>query len=87
MPDEHCDQRTDSVEEKLRLLGQAHRAGNRDIAMSLAESIKDTLSFERQSHGGEGELTVGADVFGRVTDPNGQPLAGVTVGNTTSRAM
>jgi outer membrane lipoprotein-sorting protein len=32
-------------------------------------------------------LKPGADVFGRVTDPNGQPLAGVTVGNTTSQAM
>ncbi len=32
-------------------------------------------------------LTPGADVFGRVTDPNGQPLAGVTVGNTASRSM
>lgn len=32
-------------------------------------------------------LKPGTDVYGRVTDPNGQPLAGVTVGNTTSRAM
>lgn len=32
-------------------------------------------------------LKPGADVYGRVTDPDGQPLAGVTVGNTTSRAM
>jgi len=32
-------------------------------------------------------LTPGVDVYGRVTDPNGQPLAGVTVGNTASRSM
>jgi len=32
-------------------------------------------------------LKPGADVYGRVTDANGQPLAGVTVGNTNSRCM
>jgi len=32
-------------------------------------------------------LTPGVDVYGRVTDPNGLPLAGVTVGNTASRSM
>ena len=40
--------RTDSVEEKIRLLGTAHREGNLDVAMSLAESIKDTIAFERR---------------------------------------
>ena len=32
-------------------------------------------------------LKPGADVFGRVTDAAGQPVEGVQVGNTTSRAM
>ena len=68
MPEQPAEQRTDNVEEKLRLLEQAHRSGDHDIAMSLAESIKDTLTFERQNHGGEGELTIAADVFGRVDD-------------------
>ncbi|MGE4001019.1 MAG: metal-sulfur cluster assembly factor [Planctomycetaceae bacterium] len=39
--------RTDSVETKLRLLQAAHARGEHDLAMSLADSIKDTLSFER----------------------------------------
>lgn len=68
MPDRPAEPRSDSVEEKLRLLEQAHRSGNHDIAMSLAESIKDTLSFERQSHPGKEELALTADVFGRVDE-------------------
>jgi protocatechuate 3,4-dioxygenase beta subunit len=32
-------------------------------------------------------LKPGADVFGQVTDPNGKPIEGVQVGNTTSAAM
>ena len=40
--------RSDSVKIKLGLLQAAHAAGNHDLAMSLAESIKDTLSMHRQ---------------------------------------
>ncbi|MEX2112715.1 MAG: metal-sulfur cluster assembly factor [Pirellulales bacterium] len=40
--------RTDGVSEKLRMLASAHAAGRLDLAMSLAESAKDTLSYERQ---------------------------------------
>ncbi len=40
--------RTDSFADKLALLADTHAAGNRDVAMSLAESIKDTLGFERR---------------------------------------
>ena len=40
--------RTDGVTDKLRLLTAAHAAGKLDLAMSLAESAKDTLSYERQ---------------------------------------
>jgi len=32
-------------------------------------------------------LKPGADIYGQVTDPNGQPVEGVQVGNTTSAAM
>lgn len=32
-------------------------------------------------------LMPGVDIYGRVSDPNGRPVAGVTVGNTGSRAM
>ena len=44
----HYAQRTDTVDDKLRLLRKAHRDGNLDVALSLADSIKDTLSLERQ---------------------------------------
>ena len=44
--------RTDTVEEKLRLLQSAYGSGRHDLAMSLAESIKDTLSFIRQTESG-----------------------------------
>ena len=39
---------TDSVARKLELLQAAYAAGNLDVAMSLAASLKETLSFERQ---------------------------------------
>ena len=45
--------RTDSVEEKMQMLARAHAAGDLDIAMSLAESIKETLTLERQLRGPE----------------------------------
>ena len=64
--------RTDSVEEKMRLLDRAYGGGNLDIAMSLAESIKETISFERQRHSsgpGDGEaVTSPVSSFGRVRD-------------------
>ncbi len=43
--------RTDSVQEKLHLFQAAYAAGNYDLAMSLSESIKDTITFERQMRG------------------------------------
>ncbi len=63
MSDLQYEQCSDSVAEKLHLLGEAYRAGNHDLAMSLAESIKDTLSFERQTPGAVGEATVTAAAF------------------------
>ena len=47
MPPSRDLDRTDSVERKLGLLAAAYAAGRRDLAMSLAASIKDTLLFER----------------------------------------
>ncbi len=38
-------ERTDGVPDELRLLAAAHATGNCDLAMSLAESAKDTLSY------------------------------------------
>jgi metal-sulfur cluster biosynthetic enzyme len=39
---------TDTVERKLQLLQTAYAAGQLDVAMSLAASLQDTLSFARQ---------------------------------------
>ena len=39
---------TDSVARKLELLQAAYAAGKLDVAMSLAASLKETLSFVRQ---------------------------------------
>ena len=66
-PETRYEQRTDSVQEKLRLLQAAHQAGNRDLALSLATSIKETLSFERQMQGGEEGQVVDAETFARVS--------------------
>ncbi|MDA0334857.1 MAG: hypothetical protein O2782_06815 [bacterium] len=40
--------RSDSIEVKMRLLQQAYSNGRRDLAMSLLESMKDTLQYEKQ---------------------------------------
>lgn len=56
----HAD-RTDSVAVKLELLEQARRDGRFDLAMALADSIKDTLSFERQEQTDLGEPLLPAD--------------------------
>ena len=55
--------RTDSVPLKLRLLAAAHARGDHDLAMSLAESVKDTLSLERQSNAALPKPVAGADDF------------------------
>ena len=47
--------------EKLRLLAEAQSAGKYDLAMSLAESMKETLSYERQKLAPDPALTVTAD--------------------------
>ena len=62
------EQRTDSVEEKLRQLQAAYSAGNRDLALSLTASIGETLQFERQQEVGQGRATVDAETFGRVSE-------------------
>ena len=59
-------QRTDGVEEKLRLLQTAYEAGNRELALSLAASLRETLNFERQVQGAKQGQVVGAETFARV---------------------
>ncbi len=60
--------RTDSVTTKLRLLEAAHRSGNFELAQSLAESLKDTLAFERQTRGEPGKPVLEARSFTAVAD-------------------
>jgi metal-sulfur cluster biosynthetic enzyme len=60
--------RTDSVADKLRLLQAAYQAGNLDLAMSLSESAKDTIAFERQQRAGAMSPVVAADRFTVVND-------------------
>ncbi len=43
------DKRTDSIDEKIRLLQAARKGGRHDVAMSLAESIKDSLAHDHQT--------------------------------------
>ena len=68
MSETHYAQRTDGLEEKLRLLRAAHEAGNFDLGMSLAASIGDTLQCERQLQAEVDEPISGADTFVEVTD-------------------
>lgn len=53
--------RTDGVSDKLRLLATAHAEGKLDLAMSLAESTKDTLHYERQLLAPADAVTVATD--------------------------
>ena len=48
MSETHYGERTDSIATKLHLLQQACAAGRHDLAMSLIESLKDAVIFERQ---------------------------------------
>ncbi|MEX0675904.1 MAG: metal-sulfur cluster assembly factor [Pirellulales bacterium] len=54
---------TDGVLDKLRLFEAAYAAGNLDLAMSLAESTKETLVFERQVKGEAAQPITGAENF------------------------
>lgn len=47
IPETQYKHRTDSTEEQIQLLSKAYRHGKIDLAMSLSESIKDTLTFEK----------------------------------------
>ncbi len=61
MPGIHYFEHTDSVEQKLRLLENAVRSGRRDLALSLAESIRDTLRYERSIEAGSHATSLTAD--------------------------
>jgi len=59
----HYEDRTDNIETKLRLLQKAYRNGEKDLALSLAASLKETLRFEQQSDSKEDGVVLDAEVF------------------------
>jgi metal-sulfur cluster biosynthetic enzyme len=59
--------RSDSVPDKMRLLSAAYSEQNFDLAMSLAESIKDTLSLQRQLEQPTGSPRISADDYESVS--------------------
>ena len=42
--------RTDDVDTKVEILRQALRTGNHELALGVADSIKDTIANERMLH-------------------------------------
>jgi len=68
MPETCYEDRTDSVEKKLQLLQSAYSGGRHDLTMSLLESIKDTVMYERQRQLGSDEPVSNAEHFGEVAE-------------------
>ena len=68
MPQLRHQDRTDGVQEKLRLLQEAYTSGNLDLAMSLSASLKETLVFEQHTRSEVEEPVIGADAFVSVGD-------------------
>ena len=66
MSETRYEERTDSIETKLRLLQRACAEGHHDLSMSLLESIKDTVTFERQRQLGPREPVIRAEQFSEV---------------------
>ena len=54
-------QRTDTFEEKMRLLGDAYRRKDYRVARSIADSIRGSLTLEQQQHASIGTPVLGAD--------------------------
>ena len=61
--------RSDTVAEKIRLLEDAYKKGRHDLAMSLAESLKDTLMHERHLDQARERSAVSLDDVGEWLDP------------------
>ena len=68
MSETRYEDRSDSIAEKIQRLQRAHGLRDFEVAMSLCESIKDTLTFERVVAGGSSpqEPVAGAGTFVRV---------------------
>lgn len=57
-------ERTDTVEEKLKLIGQANESDRFDLALSLAESLKETLECEKQLRSNPEQAALEVDRLG-----------------------
>jgi metal-sulfur cluster biosynthetic enzyme len=68
MAEKRYEDRTDSIQEKLRLIQNAHAAGNYELVQSLSESIKATAAYERQAKKTIDAADVGAQVFSSVDE-------------------
>ena len=68
IPETQYKHRTDSTEEKIQLLSKAYRHGKIDLAMSLSESIKDTLTFERMIKDPVENCALGLESTGKVSN-------------------
>ena len=60
--------RSDAVPEKVRLLSEAYSNQDYDLAMSLAESVKDTLTLQRQTQQPIAPPRIAADHFAPVAE-------------------
>jgi len=54
-------QRTDSFDEKMRLLNEAHRSGDYRLARSIADSLRQSISLEQQQQAPLGENVIPSD--------------------------
>ncbi|MEW6752982.1 MAG: iron-sulfur cluster assembly protein [Candidatus Latescibacterota bacterium] len=61
-------ERSDSIEDKLAWLRAAYENGRHDLALSLADSIRQTLRCERQEAGPDDALLDGAEGLTAVAD-------------------
>ncbi len=59
---------TDTVADKIKRLQEANRAKDFDLALSLADSLKDTLRFEKQRAAGSEKVDLIAENVARVSD-------------------
>lgn len=70
MPNPHVphSSRTESVDEKLILLRRAYDTKQYELAESLADSIKDSILYDRHTAGTSGEPALTASQFIDVSD-------------------
>lgn len=67
-PDVPHSSRTESVDEKLTLLRRAYDAKQYELAESLADSIKDSILYDRHTAGASGEPALKVSQFIAVAD-------------------